>query len=131
VILQALNDLQAGSRCLIIEIPKVKFAQNAREVDRVFIEYRAPTDTQDKSLTYLADGGEQLEKFSNLDSVDIQGVLVRAANTNGESWDTHLFDAHPDTDFKDTTIEAEDGSGKDREVKDTGRFVDSFLNVNE
>ena len=48
-----------------------------------------------------------------------------------ESWDTHLFDAHPDTEFKDTTIEAEDGSGKDISVKDTGRFVDSFLNSGE
>lgn len=129
--LEAVNKLDATIRCLIIEIPKSKLAQNARKVDRIFIVYRAPTDTQDSSLSYLADGGEQLEKFSDLTTVDIQGVLVRAGNTNMESWDTHLFDAHPDTEFKDTTIVAEDGSGKDISVKDTGKFVDSFLNSGE
>ena len=63
-----------------------------------------------------------LQRFSDLETVDINGILVRAASSQDQQDHTQLFDAHPETEFKEMSI---------RWPHNIGRFVDAFLNVGE
>ena len=113
----------SSTKCAVIEVPHFKLADNLTfDVNRVTFEYRLPEGITDRYLQWLRDGGEMLSRFSDLPNVDIEGILVRAATWDPTTETISLFDAHPETPYKEMGIRWENNAG---------RFVDAFLNLDE
>ena len=106
----------------MIEIPHLSLSDNLTyEVNRIFFEYKTPDGISDQYLQWIRDGYE-LERFTSMETIDIDGILIRATTSSTISDGVHLFDAHPSTPYKEFGIKHE---------WNDGRFVDSFLNSNE
>lgn len=112
VTITPLNDKAKGMKCLVLEIPNTKVATNLiHTVDRLYVEYRTPVGI-DRYLNWLKDGSSRLKRYVDYAKVDIEGVMVRVASSNKREGTVNLFDAHPDTLFKSSSIKISYNQGR-------------------